>query len=737
MAMRHISVVFFALSLTTIIFAAEVKLGPEVPFAGNVPRPTNIDFNCKTAASNGRDFLIGWADNLKDEFVVTRVHRDGTRAELQPRATGTPADCGSKLVPRGDGYLLVTLYGKSVRLDENGAPLSEPVDVSGNRGVSAVIAKGSKNLVVHNGYPHRGALIIDSEGVPLKQLDYNFDDFRFAGVHAGQFVFLTLSQVTPLKDRRWTLHTIDDDGKISAVEIPTAAIPDSAFPGAYFDDLRAVFGPESILLSFNDGYGYSVIGYDGSIIQAPVTLPNQLMNLISEVWTGRDFLLLFTSPFNSTSAAVRIVADGTTFDQKPLLNPSITGASFAVSPTDVLAFSAGYGTIRVAPSFDLLLTQTGPGVPLEVAAEQISPSFALGPRGLFGVWGDAPHYEVRGAINGRQFVIDRALAGGEATGWPSIAAGPHGFLVVWGHIARGSSPVDLLGRRYDLDGAPIDAAPFLIAHTSLLFSTWPYRYQPDITYGGGTFLVVWKSALEEIFTAQVSESGSVSLVRSIPPLASTPPPGNHHSQSGQAVWTGKDFVLPYYDYPNADYGRPNFVITRIDQSNGDLGASTHTAFDGFGIRSYRVGATAANGVITYAWEDRYALTLAQTSFDGTVLRGPRHNNDSVRVAALTMYSSPQIVWNGSEYVAVWYDWDYYGSGRQIIRAMRYDRQLNAIDIEPFNVAELAPTFEDPVLIPTVGGMIIGYRRDGENGIEQIVTRTLDGLGPDPRHRAVR
>src|SRR5437763_1420668 len=123
MVIRHILAVLGLFCLAPFATAAEVRLGPEVPFADVAPRPATVSTNCMAAASNGRDFLIGWGWGAG--FAVTRVRRDGTRAELHPRSTDD-ANCGSQIVPRGDGYLLVLDNLRTVQLDESGGAVSPP-----------------------------------------------------------------------------------------------------------------------------------------------------------------------------------------------------------------------------------------------------------------------------------------------------------------------------------------------------------------------------------------------------------------------------------------------------------------------------------------------------------------------------------------------------------------------------------------------------------------------------------
>jgi hypothetical protein len=140
-------------------------------------------------------------------------------------------------------------------------------------------------------------------------------------------------------------------------------------------------------------------------------------------------------------------------------------------------------------------------------------------------------------------------------------------------------------------------------------------------------------------------------------------------------------------------------------------------------------------VITYAWRDKYGLAVAQTALDGTLIRAPRHVNDFARVAPLLPSQPLQIVWNGTEYVVGWFEY-HDSTATQEIRGLRYDAQLNQIDSTPFTVSEIPPTGEDPMLIAALGSVTIAYGRVVD-GVQRIVTRRLDGLGPEPRRRAAR
>lgn len=746
MVIRHILAVWAAFHFGSSGMASEVKLGPEMPFAEVVTRPASVSIYLgpMVAASNGRDFLVGWnAADAYSEFVMKRVDGNGGAPGL-PQRTGYHYG-PQPIVRRGNGYLLVSTNLEAVRLDENGAPISAPTKLSKSGGLRALIPNGSTHLLVYFENGESRGMILDSEGTPLRKLDFDFHDFVGGGVHNGHFVFVT--QVI----RKWTLHRIADDGRVFDVPL--------LHPATLVNASFAAFGSQGILFTFNSGRTYTVVGYDGSIIQPPTDMPlsTRYSDLIRAVWSGNEFLLIYRKGdvvpskgyrvVYTATEALRMAPDGSLLDGIPfvLANRDISDIELAFSDTEMLLilveadeWRKTRAVMRIVRDVHALAAADDPDIPLEVPSEQIRSSFALGPRGLFGVWMDSIAYEVRASINGRPIVVDRAALG-EAVGWPGVATGANVFLVAWWHL-HGGNPTELLGRRYDFDGVPIDPAPVVLARSSYAASSWPVRYQPDIGFGGSSFLIVWKDGDHRLVTARIGETGAASDIRPIPlpPLIPAPFYRGLTAEAGRPIWTGSEFVLPYCFEP---FAAPTFLLTRINDLNDDLAAATHTMFDDWGIASFRVGAVVAQGTITYAWAAATGgIAVAQTALDGmTILQSPRPSTDSTTrepVPAVSGGLYNEIVWNGSEYVVIWFGYD---GKKGLIKAIRFDDRLKRIDREAFTVNDASAssdTASPPSLIATSGGAIIAYTGE-ENGLPRIFTRTLDGLGSDPRRRAVR
>src|SRR5262245_60013616 len=308
MVFRHILAVLAALFLASAGMAAAVRLGPEVPFADITQRPAGISNYPypMVAASNGRDFLIGWAgqNDFETELVTMRVNHDGS-VPAPPRHTGYPPHA-SAITRRDEGYLLVT-YGRvradpatwgvlSVRLDEDGVPISEPVAVAESASLRDLISNGSTHLLVINEKDRTSGIILDAGGAPLRKLDFDFRGFQLGGVVNGHYVFLTATN-----GGNWKAHTVADDDTISDVPLPqVTTLTYSSFP---------TLGPEGILFTWNAGGHYTVIGYDGSVIQPPADVPlsTRYTELVKAVWTGGEFLLVYRNGEVSSSTGYRRV----------------------------------------------------------------------------------------------------------------------------------------------------------------------------------------------------------------------------------------------------------------------------------------------------------------------------------------------------------------------------------------------------------------------------------------------
>jgi hypothetical protein len=736
MSIRHIVALSAALLLTPSLMASEVTLGPEVPLAEISSKPTPVTLPL-SAASNGNDFLVAWVTSGRVQ--VRRIGRDGIAVEQRPRTLDGDYTYWAKLVRCGNGYLLATGNDKwqLQRLDENGTPLSEPRRVPS---IVSLTTNGSSYLLVYAEFVdakwRRRGMILDAQGAPLRQLDFDFRDVTAVGVHDGHYVLVVLSK------EEMSLRAIADDGTISATtDLTTAPLPEGA---------GVLFGQDQILffwLGINIRPKYAILAYDGSVIQGPSELP-AFGSLRGAAWDGHQFLLV-----TEDGKGFRLAPDGTLLDPSgfTFYDQKVSDIAFAFSDAEVMVISAvKTGAVtRVARDFDALATDNDPGTILTSPAEQLYAQMARGPRGLVTAWMDSSGYEVRGMINGKLIVVDRADGKG-TVGWPAVSAGANVSLVAWWYVSyntQQSGSAELRCQRYDSEGLPLDPKPIVIDKG---FSTGPLA----VAFDGSFFRMVWKHnsfAIGSLMSARIGETGEPFSVEPILDLPRTPWGNKPFVEFVRALGHGGDSLIIYR---SEDYSTPDFI--GVARPTDALGASPRALFSEAGIRSFRIGATIANGRVTYAWvaaKGSITISVGQTSLDGSILvshQFPLQTRESDRQhhpPRYYYYADPEIAWNGSEYVLTWIDYGPLmpGGWDSKVMAVRLDAQLKQIDPQPFQVAALPAAAESlllfhrgaitSLLVPTPRGAIIAYTRF-DDGTPRIVTRTLEGPGSAPRRRAI-
>jgi hypothetical protein len=722
MALCHIWASIAAFFLTTLIAAAEVRLGPEVPLAELGRRPVDLD-SALSAASDGDAFLLATIES-DGHTHVRRVERDGT--------AGPAHDIGHSshhaIAGSANGYLLV--YGSyyeswARRVDASGAPVSAPHDIPN---FIALATNGSSYLLVH--YDRTGGkagTILDLDGTPLRQLDIDFSGMREIGVHNGHYAFLVST-----KDAV-TLREIDDDGHVS--DTPLRGTPPSY--------ARAAFAPQGILVSWYDhGLWYSVLRYDGSALSPPSPVGASAgYSGLNAAWDGHEFLLAFND-----GHAVRIAADGTLPDSPAFaLFPQkiVDVIELAAAGSAVLAISAPpvypthytHASYRVGRDFGTLSSTNDPGTVLTVPAEQVYGQIATSSRGLAAVWTDLSGYELRASINGRQISVERAELE-EMVAYPTIAVGANTLLVAWWHASYRNSYaplVTLLLRRYDFDGVPLDPKPVSLGY---------YLSGAALAAGfdGSAYRLVWENqpyAQEQLMTGRIGESGEPFGVGPLVSFHSSGPLGP--LLFARLLWTGSDFLAAYHW---EDYGAYDSIgLVRA------AGGAEHSLFREQAILSKRFGAAVSKeqARVTYAWVSQTGrIAAGQTTFDGApvgVLGFPLQlSNGGVRESEaqrLYGYANPDIARSGSEYVMTWTDIGPSYDDPKVM-ALRLDAKLDPIDPRPFEIAALPPQAcwlvtsysRDaiaPFVVATADGAIIAYPRF-DDGVPRIVTRTVDRLG---------
>jgi hypothetical protein len=725
MRLQHIAAV---IAFASAAAAAEVRLGPEMPLSTPVLGPAAAIQNAPAAASNGQDFLVGWQDGrrISSDIFVTRVRSDGTPVEPLGRHLGNGSQ--PKLAWGPGGYLIAytVLANFNVvrlqRLDDDGAPKGPAFQTGGERAF-ALLSNGTTYLLVASSIS-----ILDRDGMPVRFVNEPIgSSFAGAGVRGNRYVVADL--IPQLR-----LRSIADDGSATTIEVPAISLPMPWQPAA-------AFGPDAILVATAAG-AYAIVGYDGTVLKPPSTLPLQSREYDREVaaaWDGHQFLLSFTN-----GEVFRIATNGTVLDAAPLtlsIRP-VKELAFARNGTDLLAvWGEGYVTDdairgRILRDFDALETPAEPKLISWSPDGQRDVQIARGGGGLFGVWNDLLWRSVGGALNGQPLEIDDSTDYAYV-GWPTVAAGTRSFLVAW----RDDGQYDLeriFAQRFDFSGKAIDAVPILL-HTAAAPS-YPTLFQapPSVVFDGTAFFVAWgenkpwMTAPGKLVTVRIGESGAPFGAQSADLDPNTYPDTVRafHTKFGFIVVAGVNGVVgsqPIYDGP-ATLRLARFGALEAAQQPKAVIVSTLFGTTG----RARVTAAVNDDRITYAWVIQNDIQLAQSTLDGTIITGARQS------VPAGIEPVPDIAWNGSEYVLVWQEGLPGFSGRQV-RGLRFDANLQAIDAVPFPIAPgaVAP-YTPPAVIRTATGVLIAYvRLDDTLGVARAFVRTLDRIAQPPRGRAVR
>lgn len=736
---NHRILALFALSiLSRPLLAAAPVLGPEVPLVpGLEMRTAAYDQDLPTAASNGDDFVVAWADGrrLGSDIFVTRVGNDGHPVE--PLGRRVVAGTRPKIASAGGDYVLVWQFASSlnsIRLSAGAMQASAP-HLLGSGEVVALVSNGSSYLLVTR--PEAGALtnratILDRDGVPLRTVAKTFATTIGAAAFGGQYYLVDTAASSLI------LHTIAQDGSVT----------DQALPAADPAPKIAAFAPGAILIAW-DSLIYRVAGYDGRTIKAPtaLTVPDPQTHVAAGAgWDGREFSIVY-SPLSSLTGNVRlyrITLDGTVPAPPLSLAPTTvaSGAAYASSTSgQLVVWSESHNFTHeivgvAAPSFSALAAAA------PTAAEILSYSgeaqgdvqIARGPRGVLAVWDDADRWlQASASFNGGPPITLQATPGPDYIGWPAVMAGKNVYLVVWRHAVLGSPGSDrLLAKRFDFDGHDLDPQPLVLSSEVLRTQAVSAdAHAPSLAFDGSSFLVAWAESAD-LYAIRIGETG--------------PPLGEEEAEVGtislrahsaRALWSGTEYLVGYtvddICLINLCTTPRHFSMTRVARAGTIASAVAPPAIFYFGQGDTHVGTTWANGAMTVVWARAGVVFLGQTAPDGKVLLSPR-----TVARAATETPNPEIIWNGSEYVLVWLERIGDSQGHRVM-AIRLDIDLRPIDNEPF-IVSLGPAPRlPPSLTVTPSGVLIAYSRaDDANGdAPRLFMRALDRIPTSPHRRAVR
>lgn len=706
MLLRHIAV----LVLSSSVFAAEVRLGPETPVTPWIPtEPASYPQTYPAIASNGRDFLAIWRDH-REKSTTLRLYLsrlDGAGHPVEPlgrRFREIHYNSVPHLASDGVDYLAAwqNPRGWTVvqRLDENGTPLAA------EQWIGQEWEKTSPRVLASNGSTYllltRDAVfLLDRNGVVLDRavstmgvlsLDAWNGRYRMIGYEGGLL----------------TLRTIDDhSGRLASSDILLPDVPNVETAVFLHNRILCVWtertGPESFIRVFMMLDGSGQIVKPASAVNLPISY------MLRAETDGRELLLA------AGARAVRMSAEGEVRDAEPLPlftnDPWFRSASNGktlvwiwsqhgswsglIDSGDIVSLAfRNFDELPPPPAANTLVAFSG-------RAQEHARVAQAGPHRMV-VWRDSTGENIRGAIDGVEVTI------GNFGGIPSVAAGKDSFLVAWYGFA---SSWRLLARRYAFDGTPLDAQPIVVASVAPFIDD-----DPGIATDGSSFVISVPVGNELRLARVDGATGFVSIDVTYPCKTDC-------SVSYRPVRTPSEWIVPFAKY--FGFFSPHVAITwspslaQISHS-GSTTAEKSTQLECNNTGCLRVAVANAGERVSLVYPNFDELLFVP---DGGGLR---------RLKIGSWVHGLDAAWNGSEYVVVWST-----AGGEALRAMRFDASWRAIDAEPFEISPAGATTDNPSIAVTDQGVVIAYSRSTpENAwAPRAFTRTLDRLAP--RRRAAR
>ncbi|MGZ7030367.1 MAG: hypothetical protein ACXVIJ_00220 [Thermoanaerobaculia bacterium] len=364
-------------------------------------------------------------------------------------------------------------------------------------------------------------------------------------------------------------------------------------------------------------------------------------------------------------------------------------------------------------------------MPLGPATAAFAPSIAVAGDRMLVVWYDG---QLEASLNGSP-----VWSSGPRNQYPvkaAVTAGKNVFLIVF------AADSQLLATRIDFDGHVLDAEPIVVSDGLLLL----YR-DVDVVYDGTRFLVAWSDVRLE--TAVVSDEGIVSARRQrVASIYNTAPHLIRLLQRDHEAL----IVFSLEQLCGCDitaFTPSNVGIIKI--ADASAVPDPVTLFGDVESGKLHVTADRSGNTVTYAWASWKGRTLwiAQSTIEGALLRSPTFLYQPADSS--TYILTPQMAWNGSEYVLVWIE-SRFAEGNTFtgrVRGIRLDATGHQIDSSPFDISVdlvLADgQFGNESVIATPAGVVVAYERIGDDteGIPRIFSRTIDRISAQPRRRSAR
>ncbi len=358
------------------------------------------------------------------------------------------------------------------------------------------------------------------------------------------------------------------------------------------------------------------------------------------------------------------------------LNPVVdhNGADFMVLWTDG-RYGAAYNIYgrRISPAGALI----GGDLAISSASgTQQRPALARAKSGYLAVWEDHRNgtgikSDIYGArINGTGAVLDPAgLALSTAAPdqlLPAVAHDGTNYLVVWQDYRNNATTrLDIYGAIVGPTGSPVTTTAFPISKAA------NNQMAPAVTYGGGSYLVVWQdyrssASYADIYGTQVETSGKVRHPSGVPVSTAT---GNQVAPA--VAHDGTNYLAVWQDYrKSASY--PDIYGARLNKFGGVINASG-LVISGAGLHQQAPAVAYGAGSYLVVWQDYRNSTAsswdiygARVSSSGTLL-DPK--GVPISTAVNNQYA-PTLAHDSTNFLVAWQDyrntaagtsWDIYGA----------------------------------------------------------------------------
>ncbi|HTW92052.1 MAG TPA: hypothetical protein VMH22_10130 [bacterium] len=671
---------------------------------GVVLGPASGSQYCYGAASNGNGWRVMWSDDNNYSVRTSGIGTGGSLLDPQGSLVGQEqysyTGLTRSITGTGSGFIAVWTSGYddsiwAARLDSAGTPLDSFLVWASDSGQNtpAVAFDGDSTcLVVWTENPYgnsdiyasrvtTGGRVLDTVPFPVAKESLQYE--MTPTVAFGHGLFLVA----------WTAYdTISATAKATRVSRTGSVLGRAIFlrhdPASIQAFPSLAFGDTCFLASWAEGTAQP------DIYAARVSVSGNLVDTTgiqlcsgptydeypSVGFDGTRYLVMWcaldTTSYRGSLRGRRMTVDGVPLDSG-LIRPDAGGFSceypgvaadhanflVAFSEYDTLSYDYGVSCTRISPGGAVL--DSGIFFPLGPDA-QSGPSSASNGTDYFAAW-------LESADQGSAVSAARISAGGivlDPVGFPvndapgnkqSLATGfgDSLYLVAWADYRSVDGSTDIWCARVDSNGTVLDSAGIVVCAAT------GYQDQPDISFDGQNFLVVWQDyrsgMTDNIYAARVSPAGVV-----LDPGGFVVAAADTFDDVQPAVcFSGSDFLVTWPGTNTNAYG--SRVYGALVSPAGQV---TKPRFVVGGADNYQTSPSVARGPSSslVAWEDDRSgyssVYAARVRADGTV---PDPNGIFMDSTGYTS-PSPRVTSSGSAFKVLWRRQNYAGDTTYFVAA---------------------------------------------------------------------